>query len=58
MSVTYKRGYYAVGLPVLALFALGAKRFYILVGTIAYLVLVAVLILPVRGKFIRNLVNL
>ena len=52
------RGYYAVGLPVLALFALDAKRIYIFLGTIAYTVLVAVLILPRRGKFVRNLVNL
>lgn len=52
------RGYYAVGLPILALFALGAQRFFIFLGTIAYIVLVAVLIIPLRGKFIRNLVNL
>lgn len=52
------RGYYAVGLPILALFALGAKRLPIFLGTIAYIVLVAVLILPLRGKFVRNLVNL
>lgn len=47
-----------MGLPILGLFALGHKRLYYFLGTIGYLILVAVLILPDKPKYIRNLINI
>jgi len=49
--------YYASALPVIGLFALGQKRSCMVLAALAWLVLVAATILPVRPSFVRNVLN-
>jgi len=44
-------------MPVVALFAMGQKRIYAVLYDVVWLVIVAVLILPQRTPFVRNVVN-
>ncbi|GAA5968789.1 hypothetical protein JCM11641_000734 [Rhodosporidiobolus odoratus] len=49
--------YYVVAGPTVALFALGAKRIFVLTYSLSWLILVSVTILPRRPSFARNVVN-
>ncbi|GAA5830774.1 hypothetical protein JCM11251_001070 [Rhodosporidiobolus azoricus] len=50
--------FYVAAAPVVALFAMGLKRILALVYFLSWLVLVAIVILPDRPSYIRNVVNL
>lgn len=52
------QGLYATGYPVLALMVMRASRLSVLLGTIVYVTLVSVMILPVDKGYTRTMVDL
>ncbi|GAA6001123.1 uncharacterized protein JCM10292_006385 [Rhodotorula paludigena] len=50
--------YYVTALPTVALFAMGQKRLFAVIFDVIWLVIVAVLILPDRPAYVRNVVNI